>query len=307
MVYGPIVVDDTSGKFVVTTLNVAVGAAAKIASDLAAPVPAPAPAPAPAPSGSIVWAPVKNNDWTPATQITLNGNAYFTECSEQPYSLQISQNATSPIVRCEVRNNELWSGAMGGNDTERAELDGAGSAYPKGTEFWFSYQFMVEPGAAQIAGTIKPSNPGFPGGPLAWGAIGQVHGEGQGAAVPMAISIVGEQITIRTQTGAQVETLHGTAIPLVRGQVYHVVGKIKVTGDTSSTLTVWIDGKQVTSVTGQAIGNTVDTANYFKVGIYRGWQGDGYPPLVVYVSNIEHGTASLLARVTSPLPAPTIR
>jgi hypothetical protein len=72
-------------------------------------------------------------------------------------------------------------------------------------------------------------------------------------------------------------------------------------------MTCWIDGVQVANSANLAIGNSVDTANYPKVGIYRGWQLDGYPPLAVHIANVEHGTASLLLRVTSPLPWPMVK
>jgi Polysaccharide lyase len=257
----------------------------------------------PGPSSSIIWKSAPHNNWNAASQIVLNGNPYYPESAEKPYSLQMSSNTTTPIMRGEVRNNELWGNAQGGNDTERSELDGFSVVYPKGTEFWFSYQLMVEPGAPQIS-----TAGGFPGGPLAWGVIGQIHGKGNGAAVPFGLSFVSETLSVRTQTGAQVETIHWT-MPgkLARGQVYSIVGEIKITGDAQSTLSVWVDGRQVCNVKGTAIGNAVDTANYFKVGIYRGWQGDGYPPLSVQIANVEQGKASLFARVSSPVPWPTVK
>jgi hypothetical protein len=255
------------------------------------------------PASSITWKSAPHNTWGPASQIVLNGNGYYPESAEKPYSLQMSSNTTTPIMRGEIRNNELWGDAQGGNDTERAELDGFPVVYPKGTEFWFSYQLLVEPGAQQIS-----TAGGFPGGPLAWGVIGQIHGKGTGAAVPFGLSFVGETLSVRTQTGAQAETIHWTMPEkLARGKVYDIVGKIKITGDALSALSVWVDGRQVCNVKGVPIGNAVDIGNYVKVGVYRGWQGDGYPPLAVQIANVEHGYASLLARVTSPLPWPTVK
>ena len=246
------------------------------------------------PSGSIVWKSVAHNDWTSATHITLNGRNYNPESAEKSHSAQLSTNTTSPIFRGEVRNNELWTDAMGGNDTERAELDGAPTLYPKGTEFWFAYQFLIEPGAPQIA-----TSGGYPGGPLAWGVVGQIHGNGSQAAVPWALSIVGEVLSIHTQQGAQVDKTHWRSEnKIVRGRVYDVVVKIKITGDTKSTMTCWVDGVQVANSVGLTIGGP-DAANYVKVGIYRGWQSEGYPPLAVQIANIEHGTASLMSRVTT--------
>lgn len=254
----------------------------------------------------VVFRQVPHNDWTPASQVTLNGKPYFSESAEKPYSLQISTNTTSPVVRAEVRNGELWTGAMGGNDTERAELDGAAFDhpinYPKGTEFWLAYQFLIEPGADQIA-----TAGGFPGGTLAWGVIGQIHGNGRQAAVPWGLSIKGGRLSIVTQRGNQLETIHWAApSKFVRNQVYDVVIRIKITGEPDSEMTCWIDGIQVANSTNLAIGGP-DAGNYVKVGIYRGWQNDGYPPLAVQIANIEHSTASLMRRVTSRAMWPVVK
>lgn len=260
--------------------------------------------PPPPDTSGITWATIPHvlNDWSDAGQVALNGKKYFIESSMKPYAAQLSTNTATPIFRGEVRNGELWSGADGGNDTERAELDGTPTIYPKGTEFWFGYQFIIEPGADQIATTG-----GAPGSPLAWGAVGQIHGNGKQAAVPWQLSIVGDKLSVRTQQGAQVEKIHWTdTAKLVRDKIYSVVVKIKITGATTSTMTCWINGVQVANSTGLTIGGA-DAGNYVKAGIYRGWQGDGYPPLAVQIANIEHGTGSLLSRVTNPLAWPTVK
>lgn len=254
-------------------------------------------------SGVVNFATIPHvlNDWSVAGQVSFGGKKWYVESSRKPYAAQMSTNTTSPIYRGEVRNNELWTSSDGGNDTERAELDGTPNSYNKGTEFWFSYQFKVEPGAPQIA-----TAGGNPGQGLTWGYVGQIHGGGSQAAVPWELGIVDETITVETQRGNQVSTVHYRApTTLVRGQVYKVIVKIKITGTTASTMTCWLDGVQVANSTGLTIGGA-DAQNYPKVGIYRGWQGDGYPPLAVQIANVEHGTASLLNRVTSPLPWPTV-
>jgi hypothetical protein len=260
----------------------------------------------PEPLPAITFRPVPHNDWTPATQITLNSKPYYSESAEKPYSLQFSTNTTSPIIRAEVRNGELWTEALGGNDTERAELDGSAYNhpinYPKGTEFWFAYQFRIERGADQIA-----TAGGFPGGPLAWGVIGQIHGNGTEAAVPWALGIVGGRLSVHTQRGNQIDTIHWTApSKFERNRVYDVVVRIKITGTTDSTMTCWIDGVQVANSTNLPIGGP-DAGNYVKVGIYRGWQNDGYPPLAVQIANVEQGTASLMSRVTTRATWPSVK
>lgn len=311
---GPITVDDTkNGTFIVTTHGVSPAVAAKIASDLTPAVVTPPPVtpppvnPPPPAAGAITWMTVPHvlNDWSVAGQVTFGAHKYYTESSMKPYAAQLSTNTTSPIYRGETRNNELWASADGGNDTERAELDGSVTLYPKGTEIWVSYQFLVEPGLPMIAGAVQPSSPGNPGGPLAWGVIGQVHGDGSESAVPWGLSIVGEALTVVTQRGNQVETTYPVKA-IVRGRVYNVVLRINVTGTTASTMTCWIDGVQVAISTGVVIGGA-DAHNYVKAGLYRGWQGDGYSPLAVQVANLEHGTASLIARVAFPLIWPSVK
>lgn len=249
MTYGPIVVDDSSGMFEVTSLGAPATVAAQIVKDLTPtvvvvpppvvtppPVVVPPPVVTPPASGSIAWATIPHvlNDWSVAGEVTFGAHQYYTESSMKLYAAQLSTNTTTPIYRGEVRNNELWTEDDGGNDTERAELDGSVTLYPKGTEIWASYQFMVEPGLPMVAGVVKP------------------------------------------------------------------------TGDTKSTMTCWVDGVQVATSTGIVIGGA-DAHNYVKAGIYRGWQGDGYSPLAVQVANLEHGTASLMARVAAPLPWPTVK
>ena len=148
---------------------------------------------------------------------------------------------------------------------------------------------------------------GFPGGPLAWGAVGQIHGNGTQTAVPWALGIVGGKLSIRTQRGNQIEKIHWTApSKFVRNQVYDVVVRIKITGAADSAMTCWIDGVQIANSTNLAIGGS-DAGNYVKVGIYRGWQGDGYPPLAVQIANVEHGTASLISRVTTRSAWPSVK
>jgi hypothetical protein len=68
----------------------------------------------------------------------------------------------------------------------------------------------------------------------------------------------------------------------------------------------WVDGIQVASSVGLTIGGP-DAANYVKVGIYRGWQSEGYPPLAVQIANIKHGTASLMSRVTTRAAWPSAK
>ena len=118
--YGPIVVDDWSGKFVVTSKGVPAGVAAKVAQ--LAPPAAPTPA-------DIVWQSAPHNNWDTASQVVINGKPYYPESAEKPYSIQIAKNTTADLTRFEIRHGDLWTQALGGNDSERAELDGYASLF----------------------------------------------------------------------------------------------------------------------------------------------------------------------------------
>lgn len=251
---------------------------------------------------TVLYAPVPHNDWTPATQTTIYGKSYWTESPETSHSLQLSTNTNNPIVRCETRDGELWTGALGGNDSERCELDSI-NRYPKGSDLWFASSIKVEEGLPQLSNA-----PGFPPGPLAWCALMQIHSDGTESAVPWQLSFVGDTLSIKTQrVPNQTETVHWTmpVANFVHGHVYDIVARIKITGTNSSSMTAWVDGIQVCNVTNLAIGGP-DANNYVKCGIYRGWENQGYPPLVVYHANIQHGTTSLLSRVNNPPSWPVV-
>jgi hypothetical protein len=67
---------------------------------------------------------------------------------------------------------------------------------------------------------------------------------------------------------------------------------------------VWYDGTQVYNQTGNIMQDHT-TGIYFKYGIYRApGSGGALPVQVHYYANVEYGTSSLLARVSSPIPFP---
>jgi len=257
-------------------------------------------------NAETVWQPVPamGNNWDAAHQWVFGGHAYWPENAQQPYDLQVATNTSAPLARFEVRPGELWSGDVGGNDTERSEADGsAGAKYPKGTPFWTAYSFLIEPGAPQIntAG-------GNPGGPAGWCILGQWHGDGKEQAVPAELNLVttGRRIssaehlrfTIQTDPGQTWKTLWTDPAFFVRGKPYDVVVALQVAGLPSDRAQVWINGVQIVNYTGVIGSATPDPNLYFKFGIYRGWQGDGLPPIAAQYANVAQGTASLASRAT---------
>lgn len=251
------------------------------------------------PPPSITWKTAPHNNWDAASQVTISGKPYYPESAEKPYDINIAQGASIDLVRFEVRNNELWSGALGGNDTERAELDGAATLYPAGTDFWFAYQFMVEPGSPQIS-----TAGGAPGSPAAWCCLGQVHGKEGAAQVPWQLNYISDTLSVTTQRPpGQTWVNHWMdSGPTPRWKWRDVVGHLRISGTATDVCQVWIDGVKVVDYVGPIA--STDLNYYFKFGIYRGWQGDGYPPLAARFANVVQGTASLLARVTAPPAMP---
>jgi len=237
--------------------------------------------------------------------VTIANTAYWPESAENSYDLQIANNTVggADLVRFEVRNNELWTSALGGNDTERAELDGsAGLVYAVGVPFWVAYDVMVEAGSPQIA-----TAGGDPGGVAAWCVMGQIHGDNTENPVPWQLDYISDTfaVSIQTDPNQTWTTLWTDTAPTPRGTVRHVVVNISVSGKATDFCKVWIDGVQVVNFTGIIGSTNPDPHVYFKYGIYRGWQGDGYPPLANQIANVRQGTGSLASRITSPLPWPT--
>ena len=94
----------------------------------------------------------------------------------------------------------------------------------------------------------------------------------------------------------------------MRGKVYDIVMFLTVAGLPTDRCQIWVNGVQVVNYTG-VIGSAMpDPDLYFKFGIYRGWQGDGLPPVAAQYANVTHGTAGLSARATPtgipPWPKP---
>lgn len=252
------------------------------------------------PSTGIIWKSVPHNNWDAASQVVVNGKPYYPESAEKPYNIQTA-NTTADLTRFEIRWGDLWTQALGGNDSERAELDGTDAKFNAGTDFWWAYDLICEAGVPWIA--AAPGTGGT-GGPGAWLVLGQIHGEGNAQAVPFALSGRGEVFKVQTQVGAQVDTTHYTSPKIVRDQIYRFVGRINISGNLSvnSSLDFWIDGVKVVTFVGK-IGD-VDPQYYFKFGCYRGWENEGLPTMAFQYANVVQGSASLLSRVTNPLPWP---
>jgi hypothetical protein len=236
------------------------------------------------------------NNWTASGKTTFYGYKWWPETAQQPYDAQLSDTVPQ-IARFEVRPNELWSGAVGGNDTERAEFDGAaGAIFPIGSTLGFAYSFLLEPGAPQIN-----TSGGYPGGPAAWFIVGQIHGSKAEKTVPLTMKIktVGtaaaskEYLYFAKETDPeQTEVVLWTdPKPYVRGTVRDIVINATIAGKPTDKVQVFVNGVKVVDHVGIIGTATPDPGFFAKIGIYRGWQGDGLPPVAGQFANVVMGAA----------------
>lgn len=258
--------------------------------------------PPPVTGTTVKWAtvPPMGNNWDSAHQIAFYGNKYWPESAEKSYSLQVSTNTSAPILRADVKPGDLWAGANGGNDTERAEFDGsAGTIYAIGQAFNIAYSFKVEQGSP-----LLNTAGGNPGGPAAWFVLGQVHSNNNSAsAVPWEMNLVPNgsgasyvehlQMTIQTDPNQKVTVLWTDPKPFVREQVYDLQVQLQIAGKATDFCKASMNGVSIANYSGIIGSATQPGPSYLKVGQYRGWQGDGIPESTVQIANVYQGTAAV--------------
>ena len=196
--------------------------------------------------------------------ITIAGRTWGVENANQPWST----NELGPNdFRFELRSGDIWPNP--GGFTERTEIFGAyweiygGYLIPPGTTVSVCYDFMLEPGDANIA---------------PWLVIGQWHSDFNPAITqpvhpPLAIYMFGnDQIQIGgvyAATGSTDETdltLYADPNPLERGRFYSLKIVANFQNDETGFAQVWRDGIQIVDYSGPlGYGQAV----YWKEGIYR--------------------------------------
>lgn len=239
--------------------------------------------------------------------LDANGRATFSDYlwnlyrdTSKAYAIEQATGIVPQQFRFEVRVGDTWSGDAGAtNPRNRAEFGAAGTAgkIPFGEEVWFSYAMRIKSGLPTTA---------------AYAILGQFHdttdegdGGGGGISPPFAINLVqGEKLKFikRYNTsplgGTPVQTLmHERSV--VRDRWYRIVGRIVFDWTPNGAVDLWFDGSPIVTLTNAQIGYNDTIGPYWKFGIYR---AEAPETLVVEYANMELGSASLLARVASPLP-----
>jgi hypothetical protein len=223
------------------------------------------------------------------------GAKYRIESAEKDWSFTPARN----VDRFEVRNGDKWVNEAVVNPSNRTELRYAGVAggpsyLPFSTDVWLSYALRIEEG--------DPIN--------GWALFGQFHATGDagdGRLSPVwALEVVGTTMHVRTRsstldptTAAQTNIVQHTS-QFLRGQWYRFVARLRFEKGTGGYMQLWKDGVQIFN-SPLKMGYNDSSGPYWKYGIYR---QESTSTLIASYANVEIGTASLLDRVSNPLPLP---
>jgi hypothetical protein len=236
------------------------------------------------PAAEPVWQPI-----TDAKQVlTIRGIPYVPEFAGRSWSIARAVNASSDLIRFEVRQGDQWEeDTASGENKERSEFDGYKKRWDDGTEVWGAYSFNIEPGPAYRSD---------------WTAIGQMHGS---KTRSFHVHFKNETMTIyseyRPDRGAAVATPRYSGT-LARDVWHHVVFRLRQNAAGNGKLDFWLDGNKLVDFTGP-VGASGNQA-YWKYGIYRGY-GPIAAPFAIKYANMEVGTTDLSARITQPLAVAT--
>jgi len=185
----------------------------------------------------------------------IGGTTYSTQNGNEPHSVSLNGG----IFRFEVHPDDHW--ATDSASSERSEIR-TESVYAPGEILSVSYDFMVEPGAANAA-TGR-------GGDGSWLILGQFHADDWESQSPFAIEMLEERMAIVIRYGDpehhQYRELYVDAANIERGRYYDIDIEVRFQNDSTGFLNVWRDGEQIVSYTGP-IG--YDNGVYWKYGVYR--------------------------------------
>lgn len=237
-----------------------------------------------------------------AVHVTIGGEDYTAQSPGQPYSLAVVGDPSSPTYsRHELHNGDRWVNDVNNfpNDArERCELRG-NTFLPMEVDVWMSGSVRV------TASTWKPNEYNIITQFIQDPPSGEAGGQN---SLNFSIENGILQIYTRGDTAA-VTTVRPAAVTRYTtdwtphlGQWVSLVVRARFSkASANGELDVWLDGSKVIGATGIVMGFNNPQGPYSKLGVYRsGWTD----PIVVEWANREIGTASLLSRVTSPLPTP---
>jgi Ca2+-binding RTX toxin-like protein len=201
------------------------------------------------------------SQWTSSTSQESNDlvvgspqQTFEVENAGQSWSLT-NPGGDNSTLRFELRPGDHWSSSAwtDPSTSERTEIADT-TRYSPGTNIHLSYDFQVEPGAANDS---------------QWVVLGQFHQDPGAVSPPFEIELIGEKMAITiAEGGSNYQTIWTDASNIVRGHNYHM--DINVTFDLNGNghLDVSRDGVQIVNYDGTLGTSGMETV-YWKEGIYR--------------------------------------
>ena len=186
---------------------------------------------------------------TNGSTIAVDNTAYTVENANHSWSLT---EPNADTLRFEVRSGDRFTSSYWTDPTTSERTEVAGSTkFAVGTQINLSYEFMIEPGAADTA---------------SWTVLGQMHEYNVAKSPPLAIELVnGDRMAINIGTSDS-KYLYIDPNPIQRGHYYSMNIQVKFDNNGNGFLEVWRDGVQIVDYHG-SIGT--GAATYWKEGIYR--------------------------------------
>jgi lysophospholipase L1-like esterase len=234
---------------------------------------------------------LSSRDWP------INGVTFRTQNAELGHCAGVRGNR----FRSEVRQGDTWSGDIAANPPRnRSEFAQQNPTLPvTGTDFWSSLAFKIA--------TDAPSE-------AVWMTLMQIHSSIDSVPAMIAPYLYGSNLTIETASATSTDGSGAVAVQrhtvanLQRLQWHNLVMRVRGGVGGAGQLQAWLNGTELFNLTSIDLGypNIVGYQPYMKFGLYRRATTLAAAPVTqtfaAEYANIEIGTASLLARVSSPLP-----
>jgi Ca2+-binding RTX toxin-like protein len=226
---------------------------------------------------------IQPNQWTTSTDenstlVDVGGATYAVQNADKAYSF------TSPAtdtLRFEVHAGDVWS-AVDPSSKNRSEIAGT-TNYAMGTDIHVSYNWQVEPGAANTA---------------PWMVAGQFHETtNDGKSPPFEIMFYGNnKMTVVIATGSGYQRVYTDTQDIARGHNYAMQIDAKFDA-TNGYLHMVRDGVTIVDYHG-AFGWDNMGSVYWKEGVYRGASSE---TMAMDYSNLQITTGAS-GPTTSPIP-----
>ena len=226
---------------------------------------------------------------------TISGQSYSQhKPTGFPLAITLASNKNDRYL-FETKPGQYWSGDTG-NDRHRAEYSGPPLAFD--TDVWWSDWFRLKSvDWDAVSG---------------WLILGQIHASPDagdfGASPIFAYEFTRNGMTIVTRTAATGPTSNPSSTTrytmpgFQMGRWYRRVVRTKLNNAGAGELDVYFDGTQVVNLTGISNCYPDVVAPYMKFGIYSGpAMPAGSKSTIAEYARVEIGTASLAARIATPL------